>query len=174
MIKIVESFITEEIILKRNKWENDDAIKHFTTPNFKEEPLPLRKFETTYIESILRIEEPTLYDYLIYSDDELIGECNIVVNSDELLKSSPDSAWVGLLIGEEDYRGKGIGKTVMEFLESECVRLNMKRIELGVFEFNYIAIKLYKALGYKVFDELNDFTYFESAWHKDLRLEKIL
>lgn len=174
MIKIIESYITEEIILKRNKWENDPKINHFTIPNFNEKELPLRTFEETYIESILRIEEASMYDYLIFENDELIGECNIMLDPDHLEKKIPGSAWVGLVIGESTARGRGIGKEVMEFLEFECENLNVKRIELGVFKFNERAVKLYKSMDYHLFAELDNFTYWNGKWHSDLRLEKYI
>ncbi len=174
MIKIVESYITNEIIEKRNIWENDPKIRHFTTPNFKEEELHERTLETTYIESILRIEEANVYDYLVFDDDVLIGECNIMIDPRHLERKVEGTGWVGLLIGEKSGRGRGIGKEVMEFLEFECKRLGLIRIELGVFEFNKNAIKLYEKMGYKKFAELENFTYHDGQWHKDIRLEKLL
>jgi RimJ/RimL family protein N-acetyltransferase len=174
MIKIVESFINNEIIEAKNRWENDPKINHFTTPNFEEEPLKKRTFETTYIENVMREEAGYSYDYLVFDDELLIGECNIMIDPNHLEKKVPGTGWVGLLIGEEKYRGKGIGRTIMEFLELECKNLDLVRIELGVFEFNKGALKLYEKMGYVQFAELDNFTFYNGKWHKDIRLEKSL
>lgn len=174
MIKIVESYLSEEIIKKRLIWENDERIRYFTTPNFKEELLPERTYEEVYIDSLLRIEEQAMKDYLIFDDDVLIGECNLMVDPRHLFNQVPKTAWIGLVIGEEDYRGKGIGRVVMEFLEDECRKLKLKRIELGVFEFNQRAVNLYLKMDYKIIAYLDDFTYHRDKWERDIRLEKIL
>ncbi len=174
MIKIVESFMSDQVVARRNKWENDVEIQHFTTPNFKEEPLPYRTLETTYIESILRLEESRLYDYLVFDDDELIGECSIMIDPSQLERKTEGSGWVGLVIGEAAARGRGLGREIMEFLEYECRNLGLSRIELGVFEFNKNAIKLYEKMGYKRFVELDNFTFYDGKWYKDIRLEKLL
>ncbi len=174
MIKIVKSYITDEIIKKRLIWENDTEINHYTTPNFIEEVLPVRSYKEVYTDSRLRIDEKRMKDYLIYDDDLLIGECNIMMNPTLLFNKSEGSAWIGLVIGDVNYRGRGIGRIVMKLLEDECVKLKATRIELGVFEFNVRAVKLYKKLGYKVIAYLDDFTYYNDKWHRDVRLEKLL
>jgi len=174
MINIVESYITDEIVKKRIIWENDGEINHYTTPNFKEEVLPLRTYKEVYTDSLMRIDEKRMKDYLIFDDDLLIGECNIMMDPKLLYNKTKGSAWIGLVIGDAYYRGKGVGRVVMELLELECNKLNAKRIELGVFEFNIRAVKLYKKLGYKVITYLDDFTYYNEKWHRDIRLEKLL
>ena len=172
MIKIVNSFVSEDVIKKRNKWENDTSIRHFTTPNFEEKELPVRSYETTYIDSILRIEHHDSYDYLVYEDDSLIGECNLMINPDEVLVKEGKTAWLGIVIGEASARGRGIGKVVMEFMEEKAKELGADRIELGVFEFNEYALRLYEKMDYKRIAELDDFTYYNGKWYKDYRLEK--
>lgn len=166
--------MNQEVVIKRNKWENDTKINHFTVPNFEEKPLSYRSFETTYIESILRVEDGALYDYLIFDEEVLIGECNISLDPPQLEKKIPGTAWVGLVIGEEEFRGKGIGKEVMEFLEYESKQLGATRIELGVFEFNKRAVRLYESMGYQKFTELDNFTFYDGKWHRDYRLEKFI
>jgi ribosomal-protein-alanine N-acetyltransferase len=61
-----------------------------------------------------------------------------------------DSASVGILIGETNWRGVGAGFEVMthvfDFFFSE---FNLKKLELGVHPSNIQALKLYKKLGFK-------------------------
>jgi len=47
----------------------------------------------------------------------------------------------------------------MEYLEKEIGNKGLKRIELGVFEFNENARRLYLKLGYKEIGRIDDFTY---------------
>ena len=57
-----------------------------------------------------------------------------------------------LLIGEE-YRGMGYGSRAIELIEEKTFNeYGVKCLELGVFEFNESAKKLYEKLGFKVID----------------------
>jgi RimJ/RimL family protein N-acetyltransferase len=60
------------------------------------------------------------------------------------------TAWVGIAIGEEEYRGKGYGSDAMMLLLKFAFRaLNMHRVNLNVFEFNKRAIRSYEKCGFK-------------------------
>jgi len=59
-------------------------------------------------------------------------------------------------------------------LEEEIKRQGLKRIELGVFEFNTNAIKLYESMGYKEIIRIDGFTYWEGKIWQDSRMEKIV
>jgi RimJ/RimL family protein N-acetyltransferase len=48
------------------------------------------------------------------------------------------------------------------------------RIELGVFEFNTVAIGLYKKMGYNEIGRIEDFTYWNGKMWQDIRMEKII
>lgn len=50
----------------------------------------------------------------------------------------------------------------------------LKRIELGVFEFNQQAQKLYQKLGYKEIGRIDNFTYWQGKMWTDIRMEKYL
>ena len=63
---------------------------------------------------------------------------------------SARTAWVGIAIGEEDFRGKGYGTDAMNLLLKFAFRgLNMHRVNLSVFEFNKRAIRSYEKCGFK-------------------------
>jgi RimJ/RimL family protein N-acetyltransferase len=91
-----------------------------------------------------------------------------------LYKKETGTAWIGIIIGEEIGRGKGIGYLTLQFLENEIKLHGLKRIELGVFEFNTNAIKLYQKLGYKEIARLEDFTYWQDKMWQDIRMEKYI
>lgn len=60
------------------------------------------------------------------------------------------SAWVGIGIGEADYRGKGYGTEAMQLiLEYAFQGLNLNRVNLNVFAFNTRAIRSYEKCGFR-------------------------
>lgn len=72
-----------------------------------------------------------------------------------LLVRGPENdrrAFVGDVIIEEEYRGLGYGKRIMQLLEDEVNKLGLTRIGLHVFGYNEPAIQLYKKLGYLTTD----------------------
>ena len=62
----------------------------------------------------------------------------------------------------------------MEYLEEQIKLHRLKRIELGVFEFNKPAIRLYEKAGYKEFARIENFTYWQGKMWQDIRMEKYL
>ncbi|ERJ12413.1 GNAT family N-acetyltransferase [Haloplasma contractile] len=155
------------------KWHNDPEIKHLINPNFHEgEPILLKadffmnkENNNPYLEQ---------YNFFITVDDTFIGDINIVGNPDFLVKQDGNSVWLGITIGDKEFRGKGIGTVAMNYIEDFSRELGFKRIELGVFEFNKRAIHLYKSLGYKHFATHKNFTYHDGRWYDDKRYEKYL
>jgi ribosomal protein S18 acetylase RimI-like enzyme len=51
---------------------------------------------------------------------------------------------------EPAFRGRGVGRMVMEVLEEEVRRRGGREIVLSVFGWNTVARRLYEALGYEV------------------------
>jgi RimJ/RimL family protein N-acetyltransferase len=62
---------------------------------------------------------------------------------------SARTAWVGIAIGEAEYRGKGYGTEAMNLLLKFAFRaLNLHRVNLNVFDFNKRAIRSYEKSGF--------------------------
>ncbi len=61
-------------------------------------------------------------------------------------------AFIGDVIIEEQYRGQGYGKQIMELVEREVLNMGLKKIGLHVFGFNNAAIQLYIKMGYVTTD----------------------
>jgi len=162
---------TQEIADAYTKWENDPALISFARPNPDEEALNRREV-ITMEELVQRLEHS--HTYLIYLDGQLIGEMSYQVNPAHLYKREPGTAWIGIIIGEESARGKGIGFQAMQFMEAEIKQAGHPRIELGVFEFNTNAIKLYRKLGYQEIGRIDNFTYWQGNMHSDIRMEKYI
>lgn len=62
-----------------------------------------------------------------------------------------------IAIGEDEYRGKGIGKIAMNWLiDYGFKKLKLHKINLGVIKDNIPAVKLYKSLGFIIEGEMKD------------------
>jgi RimJ/RimL family protein N-acetyltransferase len=60
------------------------------------------------------------------------------------------NAWVGVGIGDPDYRSQGYGTEAMRLLLKFAFRAqNLHRVNLGVFSFNKRAIRCYEKSGFK-------------------------
>jgi RimJ/RimL family protein N-acetyltransferase len=153
------------------KWENDPALIPFMRPNPNEEAL--------HRQEIITLDDLTQrlahsHIYLIYLEGQLIGELSYQVDPLHLYKKEPNTAWIGITLGEAHARGKGIGFHAMQYLEHEIKQAGCPRIELGVFEFNTNAIKLYLKLGYTEIARIDNFTYWQGKLWTDIRLEKYI
>ncbi|WP_144550716.1 GNAT family N-acetyltransferase [Bacillus sp. X1(2014)] len=160
---------TSNIVEVFNRWENDPALIPLTRPNQNQSELDRR--DNMSLEDLTkRMEDHHIY--LIYLDDQLTGELNYVVDPPYLFKKEPGTAWLGITIGETIGRGKGIGYAAIQYLEEQVKEQGLKRIELGVFEFNHQAQKLYQKLGYTEIGRIDNFTYWQGKMWTDIRMEK--
>lgn len=76
-----------------------------------------------------------------------------------------------IMIGENDFRGKGISKEAMKWIiEYGYNNLKLHKINLGVIEDNKIAVNLYKKLGFKVEGKMIDEVYHKSRFYNFLSM----
>lgn len=162
---------TAEIIEQFNVWENDPLLIPFLRPNRDQAALASSLVVTEASLKKRMARDPI---YLIYADDQLVGEMNFQIDPEHLFKKEAGTAWIGINIGEAFARGQGVGAQAMLFLE-ECIQTKgLSRIELGVFEFNRPARKLYQKLGYQEIGRIADFTFWQGRMWQDIRMEKHL
>lgn len=161
--------VSEEIAKTFTRWESDLGLIPLSRPNRSQEDL--EKVEVVTIEALEhRLERNTIF--LIYSGNKLVGEINYQIDPPQLFKKVEGTAWIGITIGEKEARGKRIGSQAMQFLEKEILIAGLKRIELGVFEFNKPAIALYRKMGYVEIRRIADFTFWNGRMWQDIRMEK--
>ncbi len=89
--------------------------------------------------------EANEFDFRIrtLADDKLIGFVELDVTWNH------QNAWVGIGIGEADYRGKGYGSDALRVAVSYAFReLGLYRVSLGVFAYNQRAIRAYEKVGF--------------------------
>jgi GNAT superfamily N-acetyltransferase len=101
-----------------------------------------------HAESILGKSESGAIAYFAKAEDEIIGGVSGFWGTVGWLYV--DQLWVS-----ETHRGKGIGKHLMELIETEAVRCGC--VNAYLYTMTFQAPDFYKRLGYTVFGELEDF-----------------
>jgi RimJ/RimL family protein N-acetyltransferase len=162
---------TRDIAEAFTRWENDPTLIPLSRPNRTKEDLEKRQVVTLdYM--VQRLNHQHIY--LIYLEAQLIGEMSYQVDPEHLFTKEPGTAWISITIGEAHARGKGIGYQSLHYLEKQIIARGLRRIELGVFEFNTPALSLYHKLGYREIGRIKDFTYWRDRMWQDIRMEKYL
>lgn len=109
------------------------------------------------------------HTFAIISKDnnKLIGNCGLM---DTIYTDG--TATIGIFIGEEEYRGKGLGTEVIDLLlDFGFNNLRLHNINLAVFDFNEPAIKCYKKLGFKEYGRRHESYYLDGKWHDEIEME---
>jgi RimJ/RimL family protein N-acetyltransferase len=109
---------------------------------------------------------------MLLEDGRVVGECSLQFDPPHRLTKEPMTAWFGILIGEPSARGRGLGGPFFTLLEDEAKRQGARQAELGVFEFNPHAIRLYERLGYERIGEIPTFTWWNGRFWADIRYRK--
>lgn len=156
-----------------SKWDNDSEIKHFIRPNFKKAELSEVTPEQLF-ENEVKNNSDNNQIYIITAENIPIGSVSIQKDPQRLYRKVSNTGWISIEIGDKKYRGLGVGRMAMEFLEETCIKHGLNRIELGVFEFNTNARNFYKRLGYKEIATVENFTFYDGKWRNDIRMEKYL
>jgi len=153
------------------KWDNDPALVYLARPN--QNQADLEKQTVVDVDELGKRLEHNIV-YLIHLDGQLVGEMSYQIDPPHLYKKEIGTAWIGITIGEESARGKGLGSLAMQYLEDEIRNAGYKRIELGVFEFNVPAQKLYQKIGYVEIGRIPSFTFWQDKMWTDIRMEKYI
>ncbi len=126
------------------QWSRDDEYSRLL------DTAPARFYLTADIKEEMAKWEGKL-DNLIFtirtlSDDRLIG----FVELDGIQWANGDS-FLGIGIGDRDYRGKGYGTDAMRVVERYAfTELNLHRLSLNVFGYNTRALRSYEKAGFSV------------------------
>jgi ribosomal-protein-alanine N-acetyltransferase len=80
-------------------------------------------------------------------------------------------ATFGILIGEKDFWGKGVGLEATRLMvEYGFQRLNLHRIDLGVFAEHDAAVKCYEKAGFKVEGRMREDLFLDGEYKDRLRM----
>jgi ribosomal protein S18 acetylase RimI-like enzyme len=84
--------------------------------------------------------------YLVQSGSEYVGYTALVPDNEKMMVSK--------LYTANSKRGQGVGKTMLNHIESKCVLENIGTIWLTVNKYNDSAIAWYKHLGFRIVDSV--------------------
>lgn len=147
------------------KWMNDKKITDGLNSTCK---VINEEGEKEWISKVLERGGYT-FGIILKDTDELIGNCGLM--NENIIHGT---ATIGIFIGEEKYRGKGIGKEVIDLLLDYGFNyLRLHNIDLAVFSFNENAIKCYKALGFKEYGRRRECYYLDGKWHDEILMEML-
>lgn len=156
------------------EWYNDREIRHLAIPHPNRQAYRQKVTPNALSQSLEARAGKNYRMYIIEWNKTPIAEMSLDVGGKQLKKNKPKSAWLGLVIGEDWARGRGLGKKIMKKLESVALEMGATRVELGVFVFNERAIKLYEKLGYKTFARTSKTTWWDGQFWDSLHMEKML
>ena len=85
--------------------------------------------------------------FIVKSSDMVVGWCDVLPNRARVVYAHCGTLGIGLL---PEFRGKGIGRALMQRTIDAAFAFGLTRIELTVREANVNAIALYKSLGFEI------------------------
>lgn len=136
--------IKKEDLEKINNWRNDNELINYLGAPFRYINLEV---DCRWYDNYMQNRDKNLRCTIIETSDEnnILGLVSLT-NIDFINRS----AEFHIMVGDKNNRGKGIGYfSTTEILKHAFSNMNLNRIELGVIESNYRAIKLYKKIGFK-------------------------
>lgn len=130
--------IVEGDIFYRMKWLNDeDTRKDIIFDGMND--------ETSNKEWYLSCQKTGKTFFMILFDNNPIGLIGIM-NVSKINKN----AEIFIMIGEKEFRGKGIGKLALRYLVDVAKKNKINNLYLSVKKTNLKAINLYKQIGFKI------------------------
>ena len=85
--------------------------------------------------------------FVVLSGGKVVGWCDVLRNTKRVVFSHCGTLGIGLL---PEFRGRGIGRQLMDTTIEAAWQCGITRIELTVREHNVNAIALYKRLGFEI------------------------
>lgn len=129
----------------------NDLSREKTFINYQGDEITLEDERKWLNAAIRKNEENTSLQLFAESNGKIISSAGIEMQG----RAQKHLGYIGLSVTKE-FRGKGIGKKVMEVVMDEGKKnlVALKIIYLDVFGNNPIAIGLYKSLGFKEYGKL--------------------
>jgi RimJ/RimL family protein N-acetyltransferase len=141
----LSAFDSEELSKALPRWYRNS--EYFRLLNSSAQPMQSSKAASKWMQE--EVSEMSLESYYFsirtLVEDKLIGELSL-----DVVNWPGRDAFVGLGIGETDYWSKGYGTDVMNvLLRFAFMEINLRRVSLGVFEYNPRAIRSYEKAGFR-------------------------
>ena len=157
------------------QWYNDPATRHLHICFPDERSLNSRfTAESTRAFVGESHRPPQRFAWWVLWNEKPIGEARLNINPDKLWRRTPLTAWLALLIAEPAFRGRGLGKLVVQHLEQMAVACGSARAEVGIFEYNTPSLRLFSALGYGPCARILNRPFWHGKRWAEIRLQKRL
>jgi len=153
-------FITKkgkQIVIRQPKATDLEEITNFFN-NLVQEDIYILRYgqkvtlpeERKWLSSSLKsIKENKMVMLQAWYKNKLAGQ--IQITKGEFRKRFIGTIHIGI---DKDFRGEGIGEELMKRAEKEAEKIEVKILELTVFEENEPALNLYKKMGLEKFGQL--------------------
>ncbi len=146
----------------RVKWLNNPNVNKFVGDEIGEETT-LKK-EKDWFSNYKKDKNKKFFT--ICDDSKPIGFMGL-----SNISKSNKNADLFIAIGEDNYRGKGIGKIVIKWLiDYGFKKLKLHKINLGVIENNRHATKVYQSLGFIIEGRMKDEIFYKGKYHDFLSM----
>lgn len=135
--------LREEDLAKLEEWYNDiNFLRLYDMVS----AVPKSKKELhEMLHEIIQAHDKYIFAIRVKNDETLIG-----VTGFENILWNNGTAVIYIGIGEQSFRGKGLGKEALALaIQFGFQELNLYRIQLNVLSYNTSALKLYESLGFK-------------------------
>lgn len=163
IITLTPLVTTDEAILKYTRWINDEEIAHWIDKSYRVINFDDEKTWATTSNGEIRF---SIYAETNSSNPILIGMCSLT------LSSCNTNATLGLIIGDKDYRHRGIGLTVVNMLTKYAFEeLRVHRCHILMVEDNEKALKCYTKAGYTVCGTEHECFWYHGHYANVLHLE---
>lgn len=142
------------------KWLNDPETNQYLGANVRQGT----NFETRLKWYEKYKTEKTKKMFIIYADSKPVGEVGLT-NIDK----HDNNAELFIMIGEKEFRGKGIGQQAVKFIVNYAFnKLKLHRVSLGCFEENIAGMKCYKKCGFEREGVARDQLYKDGRYYNDI------
>jgi len=176
----MQEFITKKernIIIREPKEADVEKVMNFFNKLLEEDTYILRygtkvslEGESNWLQSVLRkINRKEIVFLQAYFQDQLVGQ--VEITKGQYRKRFTGTLHLGV---DRDFRGEGIGEELMKQAEKKAKELNIKLINLAVYDGNNPAFSLYKKMGYEVFGQLPKAIEFRGQMIDEINMYKNL
>lgn len=139
--------------------ENEEMMVQFCGSLFS---YPITKAQ---LEAYLSIENTTIFKIIDATTAVSIGHCEIVTAEENTAKLCR------ILIGDPKARGKGLGGKIVTALTRYCLeQLQVKTIELNVYDWNIAAIQCYEKAGFAIHPSKSTTTVFKDQTWRSINM----
>lgn len=150
------------------QWENDTSVWLVSGTKAPYSKFILEEFINSSKQDIYTTKQLRLVIYL-NETNQTIGFVDLFEFDAQHLR-----AGIGILIGKEEWRGKGYGKEALQlFIEYAIKQLNLRQLYCHVQKLNTNSLKLFENAGFKIAGELNDWILNEKEWENVYILQRI-